>query len=154
MPRPGEPQALRRGREFHRAMQASWAHRHGGVEPHIEQALFRSGGIRGRADVRVIIDRDDSHPFQTVVELKDRNFDRLSPRSVRQLIARDRRQLLRYVDALIDLSSAAAVAEGESIVMGAICYSRGPQDEVARAAIEAFFGERLLAVMWEDETAE
>lgn len=153
-----EPPALRRGRLFHQAMQATWRERHGGAQqPMIEKALANAIGPLGRADVRVVVNEDDDgsgHPFQAIVELKDRDFDRLSPRSLRQLIARDRRQLLRYVSALIDLTSAAAAGLGESYAMGSMAYSRGPSDPNLRAAIEAFFDEQMLAVIWEDESEE
>ncbi len=135
-------------------MQSSWRERHGGVAVSIEKALITSGKL-GRTDVRVVVSEsgaDDPIPFEAVIELKDRDFDRLAPRTVRRLIARDRRQLLRYVAALVDLNSALPASPAESHVMGSMSYAHSPSDSALKHAIEAFFDQELLAVIWEDET--
>jgi hypothetical protein len=46
--------------------------------------------------------------------MKDRDFDRMKPTSVRPLIGRDRRQVLRYVASRIDLQSVDEAGAGES----------------------------------------
>jgi hypothetical protein len=100
-----EPELLRRGKEFHRLVQASWA---GEIEKatvrpehsilfHTASSLIERNR-RGRLDI--FVDRIDD--FVTVVEIKSTNWDRIPIANRRRLLAAHRRQVLRYVDEFLD----------------------------------------------------
>lgn len=155
----GEPAALARGKLFHRRLQESWRLRHGGIgEPRIEKELRGVLGKRARPDIQVDLatgEGPDANPqvFIALLEAKSRDFASLSRASVRRLISRDRRQVLRYVDQLFaGLSGDAAAPIVE--IAASLIYETGPASGAGRAEVEAFLDEAGIGVIWEDETVE
>lgn len=155
----GEPAALTRGKLFHRRLQESWRERHGGVgEARIEKELRRVLGRRGRPDVQVDIDVQSDVDggqvlFVAVLEAKSRDFTRLSSTATHQLIGRDKRQVLRYLDLLLaSLSDDATVTS--ILVAPSIIYETGPVSVRERAEIENYLDAAGVGVIWEDESIE
>jgi len=79
-----EPEALVRGKAFHRQLQASWIGRHGGLGATVERTIVRvddHGRSRTRRiDIAVEIDRTrgadgTESAFVAVLEAKSRRFD-------------------------------------------------------------------------------
>jgi hypothetical protein len=138
-----EPELLRRGKEFHRLVQADWA----GV---IEKAAVRAehsihfvnaGNActrrrRGRLDV--FIDQIDD--FVTVVEIKATDWDRVLCRNRRKLLASHRRQVLRYVDKYLD--------DDHISVCAGIVYPKAPSSDAVRIEVESYLNEHALQVVW------
>lgn len=157
-----EPEALVRGKAFHRHLQASWLGRHGGLGAAIERTIVRvddHGRSRSRRiDIAVEIERTvdadgTESAFVAVLEAKSRRFDRVSRRAMRRLLAQDRRQVLRYVDLVTSVGIAGVDSDRISIAPSLI-YESGPADHADRGAIEAYFDELGVGVIWEDETVE
>jgi hypothetical protein len=153
-----EPEALVRGKLFHRRLQESWRGRHGGVaEPRIEKELRRHLGRRGRPDIQVDIAFEDSADgttlFVALLEAKSRAFTTLSPRSMRRLVAQDRRQILRYVDQLT-AGGTSEISGANISIAASIVYEVGPPTSEGRFEIEAYLDEAGIGVIWEDETVE
>jgi len=138
-----EPELLRRGKEFHRLVQADWA-------GEIEKATVRpehsilfhtaSGPIqrnrRGRVDL--FVDRIDD--FVTVVEIKSTDWDRIPAANRRRLLAAHRRPVLRYVDEFLD--------EQHVSVCAGIIYPKAPVDADLTAMVEQYLNEHMLQVVW------
>ena len=138
-----EPELLRRGKEFHRLVQANWA-------GEIEKATVRpehsilfhtpSSPIkrnrRGRLDI--FVDRIDD--FVTVVEIKSTDWDRIPTANRRRLLAAHRRQVLRYVDEFLD--------EQHVSVCAGIIYPQAPVDHDLLAQVEQYLNDHALQVVW------
>jgi hypothetical protein len=142
--RSGEPVDLRRGKEFHRLVQASWRDRHGGFAIAIEGTLTYSQGQRGRSDIQVYL--ADAVPFESLLEIKSRDFDRMTARGVRRAIQRDRRQIWRYLDNLLG-----ALDKPGADVAPVLIYSGAPRDPQTKVVIETFFDEWSITVHWWDQ---
>jgi len=138
-----EPELLRRGKAFHRLVQASWA---GEIEQatvrpehsirfHTVSSLIRRNR-RGRLDI--FVDRIDD--FVTVVEIKSTDWDRIPTANRRRLLAAHRRQVLRYVDEFLD--------EQHVSVCAGIIYPRAPVDSDLTAQVEQYLNEHALQVVW------
>src|SRR4051794_18643771 len=126
-----EPEILRRGKAFHKRVQADWS---GTVEgaPAIAEHGIRivgrgqSGSChrRGRLDIFIDLISD----FVTVVEIKSTDWDQVQPRSRSKLLASHRRQVLRYVDKYLD--------DDRVSVCAGIIYPAPPTDPTVRALVE------------------
>lgn len=142
-----EPEQLRRGKEFHRLVQADWA---GTVadetvrpEHTIRLDLLPRSGTRirrGRIDIFI----DQINDFVTVVEIKATNWDAVKRKNRRKLLGSHRRQVLRYVDKYLD-------HDGVNVCAG-IIYPRSPHCPGLREEVETYLNEHALQVVWyEDE---
>jgi hypothetical protein len=138
-----EPEILRRGKEFHRLVQAAWA---GEIErapvhsEHIITAAVLEKGVtrhrRGRVDIFV----EQIHDFVTVVEIKATDWNRVAARNRRKLLSAHRRQVLRYVDKYLD--------DDKVSVCAAIIYPMAPVCASVRREIEKYLNENALQVVW------
>ena len=150
----GEPdwrQRIRAGREFDRETLASW-HRVGeGSHVTTDHGL---GGRRrsfGRPDIRFVIANAGQDPgADAVLEVKDRDWDRMRTDNARRAVRRDRRQILRYLDGIADLEREAGVSAEH---VAAVSYRRAPSDEAFRGWTENYIGEMGIAVLWESGDA-
>lgn len=142
-----EPEQLRRGKAFHRLVQADWA---GTVEDATTRpehtirlnALPRRGTrIRhGRIDIFI----DQIHDFVTVLEIKATNWDAVKTKNRRKLLASHRRQVFRYIDKYLDHDKVSVCA--------GIIYPRSPRCPGLREEIETYLNDHALQVVWyEDE---
>ena len=144
-----EPEQLRRGREFHRLVQADWA---GSVEDATVRpehtirltALPRRGtrNRRGRIDIFI----DQLSGFVTVVEIKATNWDAVKSKSRRKLLGSHRRQIIRYVDKYLEVDNVSVVA--------ILLYPSPPATPGLRNEVEEYFAEHGLQLAWHSEQPE
>ena len=139
-PGTGEPIRLRRGKAFHRRVQADWAATATGeVRP--EKTVTRRSGRKGRVDVFVRSEED----IVALVEVKATDWDAMTPAAVRRNVRRQARQVWSYVETQLDL---------KKDVCPGIVFPRRPRVSGRLQLIESLFDEEALAVVWEDETRE
>ena len=142
-----EPEQLRRGKAFHRLVQADW------VGPVADGTTWREHTIRfnalrwrgtriRRGRIDIFIDKIDD--FVSVVEIKATNWDAVKPRNRRKLLGSHRRQVLRYVDKYLD--------DDEVNVCAGIIYPRSPKSPGLKEEVEMHLNDHGLQVLWyEDE---
>lgn len=135
-----EPTALRRGREFHRGIQADWVKNAAG-EVSVEKPITKPSGRRGRIDVFV----GAADGLVAVAEAKASHWDRMTTDAVRRNVCRQARQVWDYIESQL--------AEGKEVSPG-IVFPRRPRAARRLQLIEALFEERGIAVVWEDESVE
>ena len=131
-----EPERLRRGREFHKLVQAEWEREAQGRVT-AELGITKLSGRRGRIDVHV--DADD---VLAVVELKASDWDRMTERAVNRNIRRQLRQIWNYIESQLDDS--VGVSPG-------IIFPTAPQSPERKALIEELFYEEGIVAVWHDE---
>jgi hypothetical protein len=135
-----EPDRLRRGKGFHRKVQAGWEDTaEGEVQP--EKPIIKPRGKPGRIDVHVQADEG----LVAVVEIKHSNWDAMTPAAVRRNAKRYARQLWNYIEAEI---------EGGFQVSPGIVFPTRPKTEGRLVEIERLFDEEGIPIAWEDETIE
>lgn len=126
-----EPERLRRGKGAHNALQAAWP------ETRKEAPCITDRGRKGRVDV--LIDMADQGVG--LVEIKDTDWDAMSPTRVRPNALRHARQVLGYVDHFL-----ASVRGG---VCAAVTYTQRPTTPGRAVIVEAILNDRLIQVGWE-----
>lgn len=137
-----EPKILRRGKRFHRAIQRTWLEKAEGVVV-VEKAVKKKSGARGRIDV--FVDSESGNNMVAIAEIKDSNWDRMTPTALRRNIARQIRQVWSYVHSHIEA--------GKDVSPG-IIFRKRPKLDHRLELIERTFNENGIQVVWEDETIE
>jgi len=134
-----EPEPLRRGKAFHKKVQADW---HAGAEGDVESErhVVKPSGRRGRIDVFA-----DGGETKGLVEIKATDWDRMTDRAVRRNVRRQIRQVWSYIEGQPD------AADG---VCPGIVFPRRPEDPERMKLIEELFLDDGIPVVWEDETVE
>jgi hypothetical protein len=131
-----EPSALSGGKRFHKEVQNSWRQASAGesVVPEAPMDLHRWKDVaasqrgsrpfrypknaKGRADIRVLIDEDDQgHQHVSILEIKNTEFDHMTPQAVRRNLISHRRQLLKYIASELDLGNPHDFNEDEAFVV-------------------------------------
>lgn len=138
-----EPELLRRGKEFHRLVQADWA---GEVEKATVKsehsirfvAVLSSGRRLRRGRLDIFIDRIDD--FVTVVEIKATDWDQVANRNRRKLLGAHRRQVMHYVEKYLD--------EDHVSVCAGIIYPKAPASLEVKIQVESYLNEHALQVVW------
>ena len=138
MTRAPEPRRLRRGKAFHRKIQAEWEEDAEG-EVTTEKAVTKPGGRRGRMDVYAASDGK----LVAVAEIKASDWDRITLRALRRNVRRQIRQIWQYIDSQL--------AAGQEVSPGVIFRAR-PTDPQRVELIERLFEEEGIPVVWDDET--
>ena len=134
-----EPAPLRRGKAFHRKVQASRrADAEGEVES--EKAVVKPSGRRGRMDVFA-----DGGEAKALIEIKATDWDRMDDKAVRRNVRRQARQVWQYIDGQPD------GAEG---VCPGIVFPKRPRERRRMRLIERMLKEEGIPVVWEDESIE
>lgn len=132
-----EPEVLRRGRAFHRRVQAAWAGELAGAPVQPEHRTLLCSGARtrhGRLDLFVSQVED----FVTVIEIKSTDWDVVRDANRRKLLAAHCRQVLQYVDAYLrDVN-----------VCAALLYPYPPSTPGLRERIEEYVERQGLPVIW------
>jgi len=139
MTRP-EPEILRRGKDFHRAVQEDWKHTAEG-EVAIEKGVKKPSGRVGRIDILAGADTG----LVGVGEVKATNWDRMTESSLRRNVARQARQIWCYIESQL--------AQHKKVCPGVIFPMR-PKSMERLELIEALFEENGIAVVWRDESNE
>ncbi len=140
-----EPEQLRRGKAFHNRVQDDWLATAEG-SPRIERSVTKPGGRRGRVDVYV----DAGDDLVALVEIKNSDWDQMSPVAVRRNVRRQIRQLWCYIDSQIK----ALGGDKKRDVSAGIVFPRRPSDPERLQLIEHLFEEDGIPVVWEDETVK
>lgn len=135
-----EPKALRRGRRFHRSVQADWLEKAQG-DVDVEKGITKPGGRRGRIDVFV----DAGDALVAVAEIKASGWNRMTAGAVRRNVLRHARQVWDYIESQL--------AEGKEVSPGVV-FSKRPTSTRRLELIEALFEERGIAVVWQDESRD
>lgn len=138
-----EPELLRRGKEFHRLVQADWA---GEIEnalvmPEHSIRFVAALGSDKRLRLRrldIFIDRIDD--FVTVVEIKATDWDQVAIRNRRKLLGAHRRQVMHYVEKYLD--------EDHVSVCAGIIYPKAPANHEVKIQVESYLNEHALQVVW------
>lgn len=142
-----EPNILRRGKAFHRLVQADWQATAEGraIRPEHGIALIPEGAqLRrtGRLDIYV----DVEEGYAVVVEIKSTLWDSVKPDNVRKLAGAHRRQVWRYIDAYLDLEQVDVTA--------AVIYPEPPRSPELKAFIEGYFDGEGITVVWYREDVQ
>jgi hypothetical protein len=138
--RKSEPDRLRRGKHVHREVQDEWENlAEGDVWP--EKPITKPSGRSGRIDIHVQADEG----LMAVVEIKNSDWDAMTPKAVRRNVKRYARQLWNYIEA--------EIAHGFQVSPG-IVFPRSPKIEGRLSEIERLFDEEGIPVVWDDETIE
>jgi hypothetical protein len=142
---PVEPEILRRGKEFHRRVQAAWSDEIAGglvSSEHLIHLLGTAGvrvARRGRIDIFV----GQTGDYVTVVEIKGTDWDRIRPPRISQLLQSHRRQIESYIAKYLD---------GDQVsVCAGIIYPKSPTEFALRVRIESFWNDRGYQVVWYDD---
>ncbi len=133
-----EPDRLRRGKAFHRAVQAEWKNEaEGRVES--EAPVAKPNKKSGRIDILV----DAEGGVAALVEIKNSDWDRMTPAAVRRNVRRQIRQIWGYIEG--QPNQAAGVCPG-------VVFPRRPRDPQRLKLIEQMFLDDGIPVVWQDET--
>jgi hypothetical protein len=141
-----EPEILRRGKEFHRRVQAEWAGEIEGAPVHSEHGII-FGSLsktvkhqrRGRLDIFISQFED----FVCVIEIKSTNWDRIQISNRQRLLAAHCRQVLRYVDKYLD--------HDHVNVCAGIIYPQAPRASEVKFHVEQYLNNQGLQVAWFDD---
>lgn len=141
-----EPEQLRRGKEFHKLVQADWLDTVTDGTPQPEHGVrfgvLPKKGTRvrhGRIDIFI----DDIGDFVTVVEIKATDWDAVKKENRRKLLGAHRRQVFRYVDKYLD-------QDGVDVCAG-IIYPRSPISPGLKEEVEAYLNDHALQVVWYED---
>jgi len=145
-----EPEPLKRGKAFHKKVQAEWEAKAAG-EVFSERWVIKKTDRKGRVDVFVNDDEPDG--CIAIVEIKATDWDRMTNQAVRRNIRRQIRQVWGYIESQIDGENYVSTGEHKSVSPGIIFPAR-PKDSERLKMIEKMFTEEGIAVVWHDETIE
>ena len=139
-----EPEQLRRGKEFHRRVQADWLRTAEGAVL-TERSIVISKGPhadpRRRGRVDILVDELDGHV--AVVEIKSTDWDAIKPANRRKVLGAHRRQTWRYIEKYLDVD-AVDVSAG-------IVYPRVPVTPGLLETVEGYLNDYGLQVVWYDD---
>jgi hypothetical protein len=145
-----EPKQLRRGKEFHKKIQAEWiAEAEGDVRP--ERTIIKPSGRKGRVDV--FVDDDDPDGCIAIVEVKASDWDKMTEQAVRRNIRRQIKQIWDYIESQILGGEYVPTGEGKGVSPGIIFPVRPQSKDRMKLIEESFYGEGI-AVVWHDESIE
>lgn len=148
MKKTNEPTQLRRGKAFHRLIQAEWEKEAEG-EITSEKYIVKPNGRRGRIDV--FVNDDDPKSSIAIVEVKATNWDKIAEKNVRRNIRRQIRQIWSYIESQIIDGKYVADGEGKDVCPG-IIFPKRPKNKKRMELIESLFIEEGIPVVWYDES--
>ena len=143
-----EPQALKRGKAFHKLIQAEW-HKEAEGEVKSERVVTKKSGRRGRVDV--FVNTTVSDGCIAIVEIKASDWDKMSDKAVRRNVRRQIRQIWSYIESQILGPDYVPTGEHKSVSPG-IIFPRRPMDKKRMELIESMFEEEGIPVVWHDES--
>jgi len=143
-----EPHQLRRGKTFHKRIQAEWQQEAQG-HIHAERRVIRPGGRKGRVDV--LVDDDDPKSVIAIVEIKATDWDRMKEENVRRNVRRQIRQIWSYIESQIRHGEYVTSGEGRDVCPG-IIFPTQPKSKQRMGLIEQMFSDEGIPVVWHDET--
>lgn len=142
-----EPQQLRRGKAFHKRVQAAWVKGPDGPEraeqPLLLHGLPKRGDRIRRGHVDVFFDKQSD--FVSIFEIKSTNWDAIKPTNRRRLLGAHKRQILRYVDEYLDYENVSVCA--------VMIYPKPPHSARIRKEVESYINEHAIQVFWYEDNA-
>ena len=133
-----EPKPLRRGKDFHKKIQKEWLDTaEGEVTP--EKSMTKPSGRKGRMDIFV---RSDEK-LVAIAEIKNSDWDAMTPTALRRNVRRQARQIWDYIESQLEL--------GKDVSPGVI-FPKRSKDPDRIKLIEQLFDEEGIPVVWEDES--
>jgi len=135
-----EPKQLRRGKAFHKEIQADWINNAEG-QVLTEKAITKPSGRKGRVDI--FVNTDDK--LVAVAEAKASDWDEMTNSAVRRNVRRQIKQVWDYIDSQL--------GERKEVSPG-IIFPKRPKDKTRMRLIEDMFEEEAIPVVWRDETIE
>ena len=135
-----EPKHLRQGKEFHKKIQDSW-HNEAEGDVETEKYLTKSSGKKGRMDIFVKSDET----LVGIAEIKNSDWDAMTPTSIKRNVRRQIRQIWAYIESQLEL---------EKHVSPGILFPKRPKNLETMNLIEQLFEEEGIPVVWEDESIE
>ena len=137
-----EPACLRRGKAFHKSVQADWngtAEGNINVE-HTIDLLPAGSRMRHRRRGRMDLFVDEVGDFVVIVEIKATDWDRILFRNIQKNLASHRRQVWRYID---------KHHEGDGLdVCAGIIYPSEPKTPGLKERIEQYLNDNGIQVVW------
>ena len=143
-----EPAQLRRGKAFHKLIQAEWQREAEG-DIHAERHVIRVGGKKGRVDV--FVDDDDPKGVVAIAEIKATDWDRIKEKNIRRNVRRQIRQIWSYIESQIRDGQYVKGGEGKDVCPG-IIFPKRPKDKQRTELVEKMFLDEGIPVVWHDET--
>ena len=134
-----EPERLRRGKSFHRHVQAEWKVGEGEVVS--EKPVVKPSGRRGRVDVFVAVD----DRLVAIAEIKSSDWDAMTESAARRNVKRQARQIWDYIDSQLAL--------GRDVSPGVI-FPKRPESASRLALVETLFDAEGIPVVWYEESTE
>lgn len=145
-----EPEQLKRGKAFHKRIQAEWeAGAEGDVFP--ERSVIKKTGRKGRVDI--FVNDGDPDGCVAIVEMKASDWDRMTEQAVNRNIRRQIRQIWGYIESQIDGENYVSTGEHKSVSPG-IMFPKKPKDVERLKMIERLFIAEGIAVVWHDESIQ
>ena len=145
-----EPTQLRRGKAFHKLIQAEWEDEAQGTV-RVERQVVKTGGRKGRIDV--FVNDEDPNGTVAIVEIKATDWDKIKTGNIRRNARRQIRQVLGYIESQIRAGKFVPTGEGKHVSPG-IIFPRRPRDPRRLRQIETLFWEEGITVVWHDESIE
>lgn len=146
----GEPERLRRGKEFHRLVQRFYVYE---STFHPERRLYKASRRLGRADLFLWV--DDQEDYAVITEVKNTNWDELESRgNVARNLSEHRRQLYSYLDGTIEVRSISSIRTinlSEIDRTLGVVYPRKPSSQSLQDRIEGYMDQHGISVVWFDE---
>jgi len=143
-----EPENLKRGKEFHRAVQRDWLKtaRDGRILPEQTILLGLLGSRRtrkGRIDILVDEITGERNKFLSIAEVKSTDWDRIKPGNITKNLGSHRRQIWKYIEKFIEVD--------EVDVCPGIIYPESPGTPGLRERIETYLNDYGVQVVWYHE---
>ena len=139
-----EPRRLREGKAFHKRIQRDWKTAEG--DPQSERRCTKPNGRSGRIDVHVSVDDN----LVAVVEIKNTDWDRMTPDAVRRNVRRQARQIWSYIGSQLDDLG----HDPRKEVCPGIVFPKRPTVPGRSDLIEKLFEDEGIPVVWDDESIE
>ncbi len=137
-----EPERLRAGKVYHKKVQADWkANAEGDV--HIELTVTKRDTKKRRGRLDVFVTDADSE-VRAIVEIKNSDWDKMTPHAVRRNAKRQARQIWKYIELQEELNG----------ICPGIVFPKRPSDPQRLEFIERLFEEEGIPVVWDDESTE
>ncbi len=135
-----EPKILSRGKKFHKAIQGDWEETAEG-EVTSEKTIKTSKDKKGRVDIFTKV--NDS--YIAIAEIKNSDWDAMTPEALRRNVKRQLRQVWKYIDSQLNL---------KIDVTPGIIFPKRPKDIEILKLIETQFEEEGISVVWDDESIQ
>ncbi len=142
-----EPEILRRGKAFHRKVQAAWKREAEGTVTS-ERIILKSSSRKGRVDIFVNDDLNDG--VIAIIEIKASNWNCMTEKAVRRNVGGQIKQVWDYIESQITKGEYVLTGEGKSVCPG-IIFPKQPKDQARKKWIENRFEEEGIIVVWDDE---